>query len=138
VVALVQKLNDIELSVQDKLVLLCKSLQVKVSHLARCAEYKHIKQAMHMVEQAVMHAILQIIGRDESMLDSEQIMLPFRKGGLGLQCLTAKDDLVCKAGFIAAAALRQEAMAFLIGMRVWYVAPESLQPFKGESGVLLQ
>lgn len=129
VVALVQKLNDIELSAQDKLLLLRKSLQVKVSHLARCAEYEHIKQAMHMVEQAVMQATLQIVGRDESMLDSEQLMLPLRKGGLGLQCLTANDGLVCKAGFIAAAALTQEAMA---------AAPESLQPFKGESGVLLQ
>jgi hypothetical protein len=129
VVALVQKLNDTELPAQDKLLLLRKSLQVKVSHLARCAEYTHIRQALLMVEQAVMQSILQIVGRDESMLDTEQLQLPLRKGGLGLQCLTASDGLACKAGFIAAAALTQEAMA---------TAPECLQPFRGESGVLLQ
>jgi hypothetical protein len=99
VVALVQKLNDTELPAQDKLLLLRKSLQVKLSHLARCAEYTHIRQALLMVEQAVLQSILQIVGREEIMLDTEQLQLPLRKGGLGLQCLTANDGLVAKPVF---------------------------------------
>ena len=62
------------------------------------------------------------------MLDPDHLTVPWRKGGLGLQCLTSQDGLVCKAGFVAAAALMQEALA---------TTPESLQPFKGESGKLL-
>jgi hypothetical protein len=81
------------------------------------------------VEQAVMQTILQIIGREESMPDTDQLWLPLRKGGVGLQCLTTNDGLACKAGFIAAAALTQEAMA---------AAPACLQPFQGESATKLQ
>ena len=38
-----------------------------------------------MLEQAFMLAILQLIGRDEKTLDYDyELMLPLRKGGLGL------------------------------------------------------
>jgi hypothetical protein len=43
VVELVQKLNEIDLPAQDKLLLLRKSLLVKVAHLARCARCAYIR-----------------------------------------------------------------------------------------------
>jgi Reverse transcriptase (RNA-dependent DNA polymerase) len=113
VVALVRKLNDIELSAQDKLLLLRTSFQVKVSHLARRAEYKHIKQALHMVARSVMQAILQIIGRGESMLESEQLMLPLRcritlpvrHGGIGVHFMSDRLSATCDASFLSATVL---------------------------------
>jgi hypothetical protein len=59
-------------------------LQMKVAQLARCAEYNHMQQALLLVEQAVMQAILQVIGREESMLDTDELWLPLRKAGLRL------------------------------------------------------
>lgn len=85
-----QTLSDLDLSAQDQLLLLRKSLQVTVSHLARCAsarerEREGIREALLMLEQAFMLAILQLIGRDEKTLDYDyELMLPLRKGGLGL------------------------------------------------------
>lgn len=125
VVATVRALQDMDLPAQDKLLLLRKSLQLKVSHFARCADYEHIQEALHMSEQAVTSAVLDIIDREEAMVDIEQLQLPLKKGGVGVQCLTASNGLVCKAGFIAAAALTQEALS---------TGSESFQPFKGEYG----
>jgi hypothetical protein len=124
-VNLLNTLSSLEVSAQDQLLLLRKSLQVKISHLARCAEFEDVQEALLMVEQAIAQAMLQIIGRDASMLDMEQLLLPLRKGGLGIQCLTAAAGVVCKAGFVAAAVLTQQALS---------EAPESLQPFKGAAG----
>lgn len=129
VVFLVETMQDLKLSVQDKLLLLRKSLQVKCSHLARCCEFDHIQDALHQSEQAVLQAVLDIIERDESMVDVEQLRLPTRKGGVGLQCLTSNRGLVCKTGYIAAAALTQKALS---------QASESLQPLKGVSGTRLR
>ena len=127
--ALVQKLMDLDLPVQDQLLLLRKSLQVKVCHLARCADFEHIEEALLKSEQAIRQAVLQIIDWQECMLDVDQLLLPLRKGGLGLQCLTAYDGLACKAGYLAAAALTQQALS---------EGPDSLQPFTGESGGMLE
>jgi hypothetical protein len=44
------------------------------------------------------------------LISSNQLWLPLRKGS-GLQSLVAHDGVVCKAGFIAAAASMLEAMA---------------------------
>ena len=129
VVRLVDTIMELPLPSQDKLLLLRKSLQVKLAHLARCAEFVDIQEALLKVEQAILKAVLQIIGRDKRMLDIEQLYLPMRKGGLGLLCLTAHNGLVCKAGFVAAAALAQDILS---------EGCESLQPFKGQSGDVLQ
>ena len=129
VVSLVDTLQDLRLAVQDRLLLLRKSLQVKCSHLARCCEFKHIQEALHQSEKAVLDAVLNIIDREETMVDIGQLRLPTRKGGIGLQCLTSSSGLVCKTGYIAAAALTQKALS---------QASESLQPFKGVSGTRLR
>lgn len=129
VVFLIDKLMGLQLRYQDKLLLLRKSLQVKCSHLARCCDFHLIQPALHKTEQAIQTALLHIIGREEHTVDVEQLRQPTRKGGLGLQCLTAADGLVCKAGYMAAAALTQTALA---------TGNEDFQPFKGESALKLQ
>ena len=59
------------------------------------------------------------------MLDTEQLRPPLRKGGLGIQCLTTRDGIVCKAGFLAAASLTQRALT---------KGAHSFQPFQSECG----
>jgi hypothetical protein len=121
--SLVHTLMDLNLPAQDKLLLLRKALQVKMAHLARSTMYEHIAGAFQKSEHAITQAVLQIIGRDESDLDMEQLKLPLRKGGLGIQCLAASNGIVCKAGFLSAAALAQQALV---------QGSKSLQPFEGE------
>ena len=119
----------LDLPAQDKLLVLRKSVQVKVSHFARCARFDCIKGALGKSEAAIMTATLKLVDRDEAMVDNEQLQLPSRKGGLGLQCLTASDGLTCHAGFLAAAALAQTAME---------AGADSFQPFTGQSGLEMQ
>ena len=78
------------------------------------------------MEQAILKPVLQLIGRQKSMLDIQQLYLPMRKGGLGLLCLTAHNGLACKAGFIAAAAILSEGCKSL------------QQSLKGPAGDVLQ
>lgn len=51
-----------------------------------------------------MKAILKIIGREESMLDVEQLRQPLRKGSLGIQFLATNEGLVYEAGYMSQAA----------------------------------
>jgi hypothetical protein len=99
-------------------------MQAKVAYYARCGQCQNMQEALLTSEDAIFKAILQIIGREESMVDMEQLWLPTKRGGLGIQPLTAIDGIVCKAGYLAAATLAQKALA---------KAPESFQHFKGES-----
>ena len=127
--SLVNTLMQADLPVQDQLLVMRKSLQTKVAHFARCGQFDSIQEALLKSEQAISEAILQIIGREEGMVDMEQLQLPTRKGGLGIQCLTAHNGIVCTAGFLAAASLAQQALVN---------ACDSFQPFKGESGKELE
>jgi hypothetical protein len=125
VLSQITTVTALELPAQDKLLILRKSLQLKMAHLARCAQYEYIQGPMHETEQAILDAILRIIDRDASTVDVEQMRLPLRMGGLGLQCLTDKNGVACKAGFLAAAALTQDAVMS---------GAQSLHPFNGASG----
>ena len=107
---LVQTLMELDLPVQDKLLLLRKSLQVKIVHLARSAPYELVAPALQRSEAAVRNAVLSLMGRQEADLDVEQLYLPICMGGLGLQRLTGFEGVVCKAGYIAAASLTQKAL----------------------------
>jgi hypothetical protein len=91
--------------------------------------YNEIKAALLKSEQAICRAIMHIIGRQEAMVDMDQLRLPTRLGGLGVQSLSAQGGIVCKAGFLAAVSLTQQALA---------TGCDSFQPFKGESAVQLQ
>ena len=55
--------------------------------------------------------------------------LPLRHGGVGLRCLSDHDGLACKAGYLAAAALTEQAM---VG------AADQFKPFSGPSGAGMQ
>jgi hypothetical protein len=59
------------------------------------------------------------------MVDMEQLWLPTKKGGVGIPHLTALDASVCTAGFLAAAALAQQALV---------KAPVASNPSKGSLG----
>ena len=107
---LVQTLMELDLPVQDKLLLLRKSLQVKIVHFARSAPYELVAPALQRSEEAVRDAVLSLIGRQEADVDVEQLYLPSCMGGLGLQRLTGFEGVVCKAEYIAAASLTQKAL----------------------------
>ena len=103
----INTLMGLRLPAQDKLLLLRKSLQVKVSHLARCVPYDLLEPALRKSEEAVQSAVLSLIGREKEDIDVEQLYL---RVGLGLQQLTAFGGVVCRAGFLAAASLAQSAL----------------------------
>jgi hypothetical protein len=65
VVALAEKLMSLDLLMQDPLLLLRKSLQLKLSHVARCSEFQDRRSALLKVGRAIMAAILRVIGRHE-------------------------------------------------------------------------
>lgn len=108
----IEKLMSLErVTSQGKLLVIRKSLQTQLTHLARAVPYEHIQKAMQQVEKKVADSVLTIVGRDSSLVDTEQLELPTRFGGVGLLHLTACDGLVCRAAFLSAAALAQKAMA---------------------------
>jgi hypothetical protein len=78
---LVHALSNLDLPL-DQMLLMRKSLQAKVAHYARCGQFHNIQEAFTS-EKAISNAILQIIGRKESMVHMEQLWLPIKKGGLG-------------------------------------------------------
>jgi hypothetical protein len=121
----VQSLMDLQLPAQDKLLLLRKSLQVKVVHFARCVPYDLAAPALQKSEAAVKSAVLSLIGRLEDDIDVEQLYLPLRHGGLGLQRMTELDGVVCRAGYLAAASLTQTALA---------AGAEGFQPLSAAAG----
>jgi hypothetical protein len=91
---LVNTLMELQLPVQDKLLVLRKSLQVKVAHLARCVPYGLAEPAFQKSEAAVLTAFLSLIGRQEADLDVQQLYLPLCEGGVGLLCLTDSQGVV--------------------------------------------
>jgi hypothetical protein len=102
---LILTLMGLQVPVQDKLLLLRKSLQVKLAHFARCVPYELAATALQQTEAAVLASFLALVGRTEADLDVAQLYLPLRKGGVGLLELTAHQGVVSKAGYMAAAAL---------------------------------
>jgi hypothetical protein len=107
---LVNALMELQVPVQDKLLVLRKSLQVKMAHFVRCVQYDLAEASLHKTEGVVRAAFLSLIGRQEADLDMEQLYLPLCKGGIGLLCLTDGNGVISKAGFLAAAALTQSAL----------------------------
>jgi hypothetical protein len=119
---LIDALMRSDLPAQDKLLLLRKSFQVKMSHLARCVEYDQLEWALLTLQEAVVNAFLEVIGRSEKDIDLYQLFLPRSLGGMGLQRLVAFEGVTCRAGFLAAAAQTQAALAG---------GPECMLPFSG-------
>jgi hypothetical protein len=107
---LILTLMGLQVPVQDKLLVLRKSLQVKLAHFARCVPYELAESAFQKTEAAVLAAFLALVGRNEADLEVEQLYLPLRKGGVGMLGLTAHQGVVSNAGYLAAAALAQSAL----------------------------
>jgi hypothetical protein len=119
---LVTTLQNLELSAQDKLLLLRKAVQVRMCQFARCVAYEQLQPSLLKTEATVQAAFLQLIGRDSTDVDTEQLHLPTRYGGIGLQHMTVADGITCRAGFLAAASLTQQAL---------YNGAGNLCPFTG-------
>ena len=96
--------------VQGGLLLLRKSLQLKAAHFMRCVESELLQELLAKLEQSVRDILLSLIDRPQSQVDVDQLYLPFRFGGIGLQRWTPDSVGVCEAGYLAAAALRQQAL----------------------------
>ena len=67
---------DTDISAQEKLLLLRKSFQVKLAHLARSVEYDQLQPALSKAEAAVQQAFLGLIGRAAEDVDTDQLNLP--------------------------------------------------------------
>lgn len=96
---------------QDKLLLLRKSLQHKVAHFIRCVNRELLLKSLERVEIAVRDAFLTLINRRVVDIDEEQLHLPLRFGGIGLQRWSIDEGIVCDAGLLASAALTTAALA---------------------------
>lgn len=112
VVTQVSKLQGLsEMPVQGRLLLLRKSLQLKAVHFLRCVDSDLLQEPLSKLEQSVCDMFLSLIERDLNDVDADQLYLPLRFGGVGLQRWTPESGVVCKAGYLAAAALTQTALA---------------------------
>ena len=129
VIAQISKLQGLsELPVQGRLLLLRKSLQMKTAQFMRCVESDLLQEPLSKLEQSVRDMFLSLIDRQHSQVDVDQLYLPLRFGSVGLQRWTPDSGVVCKAGYLAAAALIQQALAY---------GPVAFQPLSGTGAAQL-
>jgi hypothetical protein len=62
--------------VLDKLLILRKSLQLKLAHYAHCVSYAHARESLLKCETVISQAFFSLIGRQLSDLDEAQLYLP--------------------------------------------------------------
>ena len=128
VVQVIKRVLALPLSAQDKLLLLRKSLQMKMLHWSRVARKSDIIGAITKVEQEILAGILHVMKCSDAQVDTAQISLPVRLGGLGVHLMSYEDGAACDAAYLAAAALTHCAVRG---------SSEHFDPFKGASGELL-
>ena len=128
VVSLIQRVLALPLSAQDKLLLLRRSLQLKILHLSRVARKAEVLDAVSKVEREIVAGILHIMKCSDADVDTAQITLPVRLGGLGVHLMSDEDGAACDAAFLSAAALTRRAVCG---------GSEHFDPFKGDLGVEL-
>ena len=109
-VQLIERVLALPLSAQDKLLLLRKSLQLKILHLSRVARKSDVVGAISKVEQEILAGILHIMKCSDAQVDTAQISLPVRLGGLGVHLMSYEDGAACGAAYLAAAALTHGAV----------------------------
>ena len=127
-VQLIKRVLELPLSAQDKQLLLRRSLQLRILHLARVARKSEVLGAIRKVETAVLAGVLHIMKCLDVQVDTAQMSLPVRLGGLGIHLLSDCDGAACDAAFLAAAAFTSLAVS---------AGSEHFDPFKGASGVQL-
>ena len=129
VIAQISQLQGLsEMPVRGRPLLLRKSLQPKTADFMRCVESELLQEPLAKLEQSVQDMFLSLIDRQHSEVDIDQLYLPLRFGGVGLQRWTPDSGVVCKAGCPAAAALTQQALAD---------GPDAFQPLSGTGAAQL-
>ena len=129
VIAQISKLQGLsELPVQGRLLLLRKSLQLKTPHFMCCVESELLQEPLAKLEQSGRDMFLTLIDRQQSQVDIDHLYLPLRFEGAGLQRWIPDSGVVCKAGYLAAAALIQQALAY---------GPVAFQPLSGTGAAQL-
>ena len=83
VMGVIHRVLALPLSAQDKLLLLRRSLQLKLFHLMRVAPKNDVLSALQGVEQEIVAGVLQIMNCSDAVVDTTQIILPVRLGGMG-------------------------------------------------------
>ena len=130
VVQLIKRMLALPLSAQAKLLLLRKSLQLKILHLSSVAFKSDVVRAIRKLEQEILAGILHIMKCSDVQVDTAQISLPVQLGGLGVHLMSDGDGAACDAAFLAAAAAALTHRAVSGGSK-------HFDPFKGASGVEL-
>jgi hypothetical protein len=123
----VDTLDRPKLAAQEHWLVFYGSLQLRVAHLPRVAEWDSIVDAVLATEDHMVDSACTPMGRDPwNGAVLEQITLPRRHGGLGLRRTCPLEG---QAAFVPAAAYTDWAMAS---------SPAEFQPFKGPSGSRLR
>ena len=126
-VQLIKRVLELPLSAQDKQLLLRRSLQSRILHLSRVARTSSVLGAITKVESEILAGVLQIMKCSDAQVDTAQMSLPVRLGGLGIHLLSDQDGAACDAVLLAAALTHRDVSA----------GSEHFDPFKGASGVEL-
>jgi hypothetical protein len=108
--SLIQRVLDLPLSAQDKLLLLRRSFQLKILHLSRVAPKLDVLDAIRVVEDDIVAGVLRIMKCSDARVDTTQMTLPVRLGGLGIHLMSDRDGAACDAAFLSAAALTRRAV----------------------------
>jgi hypothetical protein len=88
---LIDILNELTLPAQDHWLLLHGCLQQRTAHLLRGAEWDAVGPAVTAVEDRVLVSAFTVMDRAwRDAAIQEQMTLPQRHGGLGLQCTSRR------------------------------------------------
>ena len=99
------------MSAQDKQLLLRRSLQSRILNLARVARKSDVLGAISKVESDILAGVLQIMKYSDAPVDTAQMSLPVRLGGLGIHLMSDQDGAASDAAYLAAAALAHSAVS---------------------------
>ena len=89
-VQVIKRVFALPLSAQNKLLLLRKSLQMKMLHWSRVAPKLDIIGAITEVEQEILAGILHVMKCFDAQIDTAQISVPVILGGLGVHLMSSK------------------------------------------------
>ena len=103
-VQLIKRLLELPYFAQDKQLLLHRTLQLRILHLACVARKSEVLGAVRMVDTEVLAGVSHIMKCLIAQVDT-QMSLPVWLGGLGIHLLSDCDGAACDATFVAAAAL---------------------------------
>jgi len=125
---LVDKLIQLDIPTQSQFLILTKSLQRKLNHLARCVPLDSFAPHLQFAQDKIWTAFLSCIRCSDSDVDKHQCTLPLRMGGVGLSDLLAENGMISKAAFTSGCA--QAHAAFEDG-------PAAFDTLSGPCGALL-